>query len=403
MSATRNFSFVIVGGGILGCALANIAAAAGHDCLVLRRSDGGAPNADTLRNQGWLQSGIMYPIKQFDDEGAYATFANRTFVAGRELLAMCGLSVPKARGILGLNKQFHLDDLNRKRELLRFSEREFRQLEQAEAERMMGGHFEPGSTYYRIPDAPFDEAGVLSHFRKEAVREGAAFIEVAGAVELDRHIDGVRVSFDGRQLTTPIIVITAGAGSIGLMRQCGIPLQGELQRTPLFVGVAPRDMPAPIIIDLGRGFSAVQHDRGDGNKAVVMGTRVRLRPAPDPTERTVSIKDQADFGDAIPPGFKLSLEGGRYTAGYELMPKDGVGVNGFQPWIHADGPVIFASPGRATGTVLAVQPLMAEVIERRSIASARRTSDVDVSQCSEWNGEIAMHYMPSYSFNDAEV
>src|SRR4051812_21117722 len=111
MSATRNFSFVIVGGGILGSSLANFTAAAGHDCLVLRRPDGGSPNADTLRNQGWLQSGIMYPIHHFVDEEAYATFATRTFFAGRDLLAMCGLPAPKAGGILGLRKEFHFEDL----------------------------------------------------------------------------------------------------------------------------------------------------------------------------------------------------------------------------------------------------------------------------------------------------
>ena len=403
MSATRNFSFIIVGGGILGSALANLAAAAGQDCLVLRRSDAGAPVADTLRNQGWLQSGVMYPINQFADAGAYAAFAARTFTAGRELLAMCGLSAPKTGGILGLNKPSQFDDLAHKRRLLRFPEGEFRLLEPGEAELLAGAHFEPGTTYYRIPDAPFDEAGVLSHFRKEAVREGAAFIEVDGAVRLERLADGVRVTFDGQEAITPIIVITAGAGSIALMGQCGIRLKGELQRTPLFVGSAPKDMPASVIVDRGRGFSAVRHERGNGDAVVVMGTRIKLRPAPDPTERLVPLDDQKGFVASVPPGFQASLEGGRYTAGYELMPIDGAGVNGFQPWIHAEESVIFASPGRATATVLAVQPLLAEVLEQRSHAPHRRTSDVDLSQCRAWERDIAMHYMPSYSFNDAEA
>jgi glycine/D-amino acid oxidase-like deaminating enzyme len=400
--STRDFSFVIVGGGILGSALANIAAAAGHDCLVLRRPDSESPHADTLRNQGWLQSGIICPIHQFKNEEAYGTFANQTFLAGRELLERCGLPVPQTGGILGLKEEPHLRDLTRKRKLLKLTAQEFDQLEQAEAERVMGSHYEPGSTYYRIPDGPFDEAAVLSHFRREAAQDGAVFIEVRDPVRLERHTDAVKISFEDREITSPTVVVTAGAGSISLMKQCGIALDGDLQRTPLIVGDAPPDMPAPIVIDLGRGFSAVRHERGGNGPAVVIGTRTKKRPAPDPAERIVSVADQQRLAFSIPPGFQGSLTGARYTAGYELMPRKGIGLSPYQPWMITDGPVIFASPGRATVSLLAARNVLADVIERRSV-DPRRTSRVDLAQCSPWDCDIAMHYMPFYSFNDAEV
>ena len=48
----QGFRFRDRGGGILGSALAALAAGAGMEPLVLRRPDATSPNADTLRNRG---------------------------------------------------------------------------------------------------------------------------------------------------------------------------------------------------------------------------------------------------------------------------------------------------------------------------------------------------------------
>ena len=404
MSMVRDFGFVIVGGGILGSALAALAAGAGMDPLVLRRPDVEAPNADTLRNQGWLQSGIMYPIHHFIDENAYRAFADKTFFAGRELLAMCGLRVPDGGGLLGVSGEFHLTQLARKRELLRLSDHDFAQLEMAEAKRVMGQYYEDGSTYYRIPDGPFNEAIVLGHFRDDAIEHGAVFVEVDEPVRLERSTDAVKVHFgDGIEIVSPTVVVTAGVGSFGLMKQCGVILNGELQRTPLVVGDAPSDMPAPIVVDLGRGFSAVRHDRGDGKAAaVVMGTRTKSRHD-DPPSRIIPFAEQGEFSTGVPPAFQASMSGGRYTAGYEVMPKPDVGVSAYEPWIEESGSVIFASPGRATVAGLAAQDLFGAVLRRWKSEHHGRTSPIDISDCSAWSCQIAMHYMPYYSYNDAEV
>ena len=403
MSMTKDFSFVIVGGGILGSALAALAAGLGRDPLVLRRSDLGSPNADTLRNQGWLQSGIMYPINHFANEQAYANFAAQTFIAGRDLLAMCGLYVPKTGGLLGVSSDYHLNQLGRKRELLRLSENEFAQLETSEAKRVMGQHYEHDSTYYRIPDGPFNEAAVLAHFRDDATRNGATFYEVDDPVRLERTGSSVKVIFEGREIVSPTVVVTAGVGSFGLMQQCGVTLNGELQRTPLAVGEAPEDMPAPIVVDLGRGFSAVRHGRGaDMSDAVVMGTRTKSRHD-GPPERIVPLADQQEFTSLIPPAFRPSMTSARYTAGYEVLPKRDLGISAYEPWIHPEGPVIFASPGRATVSALAANQLLAAVIERWSNERHGRTTAVDTTKCRAWDRQVSMHYMPYYSYNDAEV
>ncbi|MER9877948.1 FAD-binding oxidoreductase [Mesorhizobium sp. M0118] len=400
---TRDFGFVIIGGGILGSATAALAAGMGLDPLVVRRPDTVSPNADTLRNQGWLQSGVMYPISHFASEQAYANFAAQTFFAGRELLAMCGLPVPQGRGLLGVSDASRLAELTRKRQLLRLSRHEFAQIETAEAKRIMGKHYEKLSIYFWIPDGPFDEAAVLSHFRAEATRDGAVFIEVDEPVRLERSSNMVTVKFgDGRQITSPTVVVAAGAGSFGLMHQCGVKLVGELQRTPLVVGDAPADMPASIVVDLGRGFSAVRHERGSSTgPAVVMGTRTKSRHDGAP-KRVISLAEQEEFSTFVPPGFQASMARGRYTAGYEVMPNRGLGISPYEPWIHPDGSVIFASPGRATVSALAAQRLVAAVLDRRESERHGRTTSIDTSTCNPWDCQISMHYMPYYSYNDAE-
>lgn len=405
MSMTRDFSFVIVGGGILGSALAALAVSNGFEPLVIRRPDTISPHADTLRNQGWLQSGIMYPISHFADESAYRVFADRTFFAGRDLLKMCRLPVSESGGLLGVSGAHHLEQLARKRALLKFSENEFHQLAMHDAKMIMGEHYEPDTAYYRIPDGPFDEAAVVAHFRDSAtLKDQAVFLEVDDGVRLQQGAESVKVLFgDGYEIESPTVVVTAGVGSFELMAQCGVALNGNLQRTPLAVGDAPFDMPAPIMVDLGRGFSAVRHHRGNAlAAAVVMGTRAKDRHD-WPPERTVPLKAQAEFANGVPPAFQASMMGARYTAGYEVMPAPETGINAYQPWLQPAGPLIFASPGRATVSFLAAEDLMTLVHRRLKQVGYGRTSRVDISDCSAWDCPIAMHYMPNYTYDDAEV
>jgi glycine/D-amino acid oxidase-like deaminating enzyme len=395
-----NFSFVIVGGGILGCAVASLASAAGYRPLVLRLSDTHAPRADTLRNQGWLQSGVMYPIARFADEKAYVAYANRTFFAGREMLENCGLQVPEPSGIVGVDRGPRLSDLLRKRELLRISEHEFARIHDDDAEKMLGRYYEAGLTYFLVPDAPFDEAAILSRYRGDAIVEGAVFVEVTAPVRLSIRDGRGVVSFDGQEVESATVVVAAGAGSFELMRQCGAPLPGSLHRTPLLVGDAPQDMRGAILVDLARGFSVVRHDQADG-PMLVMGTRHKTRSAPDPVERAVTALDRDEFAKALPSSFQTMLEAGRFTAGYEVIPDTETLVTPYEPWIREHGPIVFGSPGRATVGAMAAKLVLAKVIARGR-ADRRRTSTIDLSACNGWERPISMHFNRDYSFNDAK-
>jgi glycine/D-amino acid oxidase-like deaminating enzyme len=101
---TIDLDFVVVGGGILGTAVAALASQADYRVLVLRLNDSGIPRADTLRNQGWLQSGLLYRLEDFSDEAQYRNVAETTYFGGREMLRDCRMGYPPERGILRVVK-----------------------------------------------------------------------------------------------------------------------------------------------------------------------------------------------------------------------------------------------------------------------------------------------------------
>src|SRR5262249_16782150 len=114
----NKFDFTVVGGGILGTAIAALGSAAGYGVLVLRMSDLGVPRADTLRNQGWLQSGVAYHLDDFHSEAAYAEFATKTYFAGRSMLADCGLlPASSPRGLICVQRPDKIADLMHKVDL----------------------------------------------------------------------------------------------------------------------------------------------------------------------------------------------------------------------------------------------------------------------------------------------
>jgi glycine/D-amino acid oxidase-like deaminating enzyme len=403
-AAAGKFDFTIVGGGILGTAVAALASAAGHGVLVLRLSDEGVPRADTLRNQGWLQSGVMYHIGEFRSEADYAHFATKTFFAGRSMLAECGLPLSSRRGLVCVKRADRIDDLIHKNTLLRFGQDEFRQLESDEVEARLQEFGDPGTTYFSIPDTPFDEAGVLTYLRKSAVRDGAQFLEVANPITLAPRNDLVRIHWDGNMLESPVTLITAGAGSFDLVGQLGQVLQGELRRTPLLVSSNACAMPSPIFIDLDRGFSAVHHlCTGLNHGAIVVGTKARLQPADFalPDDRRIPVREQQRLKDCLHPILAERLLPGRLTAGYEVIPVASKALTAFEPWIEDLGSAIFASPGRATMALEAARTTLAQILKKIRERRGEKFG-YDASGHARWNAEISMHYTPQYTFDDAE-
>lgn len=397
----ERFDFIIVGGGIFGVMLAAEAAALGLRPLVLRLSDRPRPRAETVRNQGWLQSGATHRFRDFPSRDAFREFGQQAYFFGRDTLKECGLPTPAERGLLITSDPVRIAELHEARALLRFPEDEFRQLEPDESQRLGGEHWDPGAAYFYIPDAPFDEASVLEYYRAAAKSEGAVFLNLEEPARLSRVAGGVRVAFDGYRIDAPLVVVAAGAGSFGLMAGYGVTLNGSLQRTPLRVAEAPPSMPAPVMVDSNWGWSGVRHFRAGDSPAIVMGTRVNCKNVAfaDAFERNIPEAKKLEFMSRTPPPFDRLA--GRFTAGYEVVPAPGVTISRFSPWIEAHGDVIFGSPGRATTAKVAVNQALVKIMQHR-IARPGKTTPFDRSECREWDELIEMHFMGTFDFDDGE-
>jgi glycine/D-amino acid oxidase-like deaminating enzyme len=402
---TKFLDLVILGGGILGTAVAAKASAAGMGVVLFRLNDRDRPRADTLRNQGWLQSGIMYPIHHFRDQRQYRLFALKTFEAGREMLEDCGLPIPGPGGIIGVNAPERIEDLKLKARLLnKVPQKAFRRLETDEARDVVGEWAEEGVEYYRIPDAPFDEAAVVNHLRDEALKNGAELVDLSAPAQLECRSDSIFVRYGEEAIEAPLTLVAAGAGSFDLMAQVGMFVEHTLHRTPLLVGRGACSMPADIFVDTKNGCSAVHHKCTDmEHGAVVVGTRVKCENAGFfyPDDRRIPPCEIEEMRENLHPGFERLLPG-RYTAGYEVIPPARSGRTQYEPWIVDSGSVVFCSPGRATVALRAAQELVEEVLKPKSKSRIGGRATYTQSIGTPWQTPINMHFTQHYDFNDAE-
>lgn len=388
---------------MLGTAVAALASSAGLGVLVTRLRDHAVPRADTLRNQGWLQSGIMYPVSQFNGRDQYERFATQTFFAGRQMLRQCGIPIHEGNGILGVRDRARTDDLVDKSALLRFSKDEFRRLETDEVVTKLGELADDGMSYFHIPDVPFDEAGVLTYLREEAKRCGTEFIQVDEPVTLQRSNEIVRICCGEEIFESPLTLVTAGSGSFDLVDQVGGKLEGELRRTPLLVSDRPGCLPPGVFVDLERGFSAVRHPcAGLADGAAVVGTKARSQPAPRVAadERHIPLEEEQEFVKCLPPVLASRLLPARYTAGYEVIPRRVGGPTAYEPWIEDCGSVVFASPGRATVALMAANLTLARLLEKRSLTKPKSFNLPSTGRIN-WAEPITMHFSPDYDFDDS--
>ncbi len=392
----------------MGTAVAALATQAGKRPIVFRLKDSGIPRADTLRNQGWLQSGIMYPIAAFQgDEVRFQNFARSTFQSGRGMLKSIGLPIPDDNGIVGINKDDsrRIGKLNRRAELIGFSIDQFRQLEPDEARNQLEALYNPKQLYFRIPDLPFDEAKVLERLRSKAIENGAKFFQTEAPVTISKHGSVTRINFDGQTIESSVTLIAAGSGSFDLLKQLGITANGKLRLTPLLVGQTDPVLPASIFIDWGMGYSAVQHrytdDRNPARPIVVGGgDATRLKNAKHCLYENREFREEHlhELHNCLPAPLTDRLSDVRYTAGYEVIP-DQYGVSEFGPWIQEFGNVVFASPGRATVATDAAIKTWGKLTTK---LNGNKKIPIPHSIPGNWTEPIKMHFQKIYTFNDAE-
>jgi glycine/D-amino acid oxidase-like deaminating enzyme len=394
--------YVILGGGVLGTTLAAQASLAGHRVLVVRLSDRDRPRADSLRNQGWLQSGILYRPKDFKTERECREVAARTRLWGRQLLRECGLldggrgAVLRVAASQNRSLDGEIEDLMGRAAALRLPESDFFRLDRSEVEARVGAFAEEGSVYFNIPDAPFDEAGVIRVLRQKAVSTGAVFLDLPSPPTLRR--DGPRITIEhgSLRIVTTLAVVAAGAASIDVLSRLGHALDGYLRQTPLLVHEAPHDLRVPLLVD--RKFSVVRHAATNRapDGALVIGTVHRRDNAPFvPAHARRILPDEVEaFRSFLPPELCGSVDTGRFTAGVELIPPRNRSF--LDHWVEDFGPIVFASPGRATlawDAAIKALALIAPKVAERPTCRWEGIAD-------PWTSDVHMHFSDHYTFDD---
>lgn len=402
---TVDLDAVVIGGGILGTAVAALASLAGYRVLLLRLQDVGRPRADTLRNQGWLQSGLLYKLEDFADENEYRNVARTTYFGGREMLRECEMSHSSERGVLRVLDPNRIAETEYKARLLKLPESEFRRLETNEARDLLLEMYEPNSTYYTLPDSPFDEAGVLRYLRARAMEKGAEFVQLTEPVSLEPITGTTRIRCGQTALESPVTLVAAGAGSLPLMTQAGYTLSAELRRTPLFVHSGTCGLAVPLLADVNRGFSVLRHiGNSSSSGAIVIGTKSKKQPVEfvPPDQRRIPDDEIVKFKKCLHPELDRYVSTGRFTAGYEVIPKPPVVKSFVEPWIEDCGNILFASPGRATLGLAGAKLALASLISKIAQRNGKQFRLVHLRNSLPWDNDIHMHFEDHYDFDDKE-
>jgi glycine/D-amino acid oxidase-like deaminating enzyme len=433
--AVPDCEVAVIGGGMLGLATAFLASQRGYHVHLYRLGNDDRPRADTLRNQGWLQSGLIYvgkiaqlrggkPIPNTAEAKAEARkrgrlVANQMYAAGLTLLDGLGIARPKEsdRGILRVHpneehERIFLEDAR----ALGLKEEVVQKLPPDQVKKRLGSLFEDGN-YYVIPDAPFPESRVLELLRENATKEGTVFIECKTPVHLERDSGSPSrhvVTADGWRHSSLATVVAAGAGSQQLLDHLGIDAGLKFQHTPLLVLDGCHAVEIPIFADRPRGFSLVRHAANGPTLpegALVIGTNVLETDIPFVPyhERKVRDDQVKKFLEHLPDCLSCQVtKHGRFTSGFEVIPhghqdEDGYDYHYVEPWVRRLGAtdnlnLLIAMPGRATTGLLTAEMVLSELDELLDGLSRGSKKSIVVGG---WNGGIDMHFHRHYGkFDD---
>jgi glycine/D-amino acid oxidase-like deaminating enzyme len=355
-------TMAVIGGGIVGAVIAHMAAVAGFRTMLFRRCDLQKPEADTLRNHGWFQSGLLYGRDQ-------PLAADTMRWAGPRLLHEYGIPRPAERGLFRVKTEAEATGLletARRLDLMSQVDR----LTEAEARNLLGPFHRPGLLVFRVPDGPFDQAALLEAIRGECVRAGAVLRDVETAVVLEPRVDEpgrFRVMTEDGPLDPDVTVVATGCMIAEVLRPLGIEPELRVQRSPLLNMAAGNHLEgAPLLVDRHTNLTVLRHRSETWNGGVlVVGSRGRFEPD---DKRQTSEAEQRELLDLLPEDIRPTLGSDDYrmTAGHKTEGKDKSGKWTVAPWLLTPPQwpgLIAAIPGKATSALAAAIAVMARVAE----------------------------------------
>ncbi len=398
---------MVIGGGAVGTITAMLAAEQGRSVLLLRLSDLDCPQAETLRNQAWLQSGALFT--RLKGEPVPSALSRRLRAQSRRLITTFNLPDSTSRGIARFDRDqtdeidLFLDDAH----ALGLGT-VVREIPDHQARHRLGLLHRPETVCIEVPDAPFDEAAMLAFARARARSAGAISHVCSTPVEL-RPVDdgaGCEVAIDGRWLRARRVVLAAGIGNLALMDPLQVSHGLVVQRTPLLVIPSAHDVVAPILVDLSQKLAVARHgpaQRGPSG-CLVAGVKVgtELDPAALLPRSTPGHEWSAIYAQ-LPPSLQDDRSGHRVTCGYEVMRSGPNRVRKEDLIVEplADHPgVVMALPGRATLSLRAAEKVLESLDWAEAPDEAIDPTPTKWETNRPWNSGIHMHHQPVYDHLD---
>lgn len=380
----RSPSLVVVGGGILGSIVGHLAAIAGFETVVYRVGDALRPEADSLRNHGWLQSGLLYA-------GDRHEVAARMRWSGRRMLRKYGLAPPTARGIFRVANEAAADALLADARSIRL-QGQVERLSESENRRILGPFHLPGRPCFSVPDAPFNQAQLLQEVRREGAKDGARYRDVKEPVSLKPVGTGrfILCTPDG-ELQPDATVVAAGCATSSLLLPLGIRAPLAVYRSPLLNMRADALLQeTPLFVDRSTALSAVRHESTSwGGNVLVVGDRTRsLMPPAEPMIRKITRAEEESLLLLLPPDIRPTRDVCRGTAGFKTEGFNDDGESSIEPWIFAppEWPSLLAAvPGKATMSLATAEAVIRRVT---TLEPGLPLPTLD----SSWHDPVRMHF-----------
>jgi glycine/D-amino acid oxidase-like deaminating enzyme len=297
---------LVIGGGIMGLWLTWRYSSLGYHVLCLRLSDEERPCAETLRNQGWLQSGGRYfrslslsvdsltskltqknlspserdqlKAKLKKDKDLRASAVDMHYSA-QEIRQEFGISLADDSGLGGVVRL--REDETWPEDLLRghvdgklwIAELGAERLDSDQANQRLGQMFDPEGTYLSTGERAFEEDVLLEALRARTLSTRRARVRVLrdpAVLEWGDadHLNAV-CNCEGGQVLADRVFLAAGAGTPCLLADLGLPITLKVQRTPLLVGRVPDTLGSLVLEERFRGYSLVSHPTPNGFVGVV--------------------------------------------------------------------------------------------------------------------------------------